>query len=90
VEQITVLDKLTVPRGVVFLPVALQESSGRVFTFLGRGNYLLPSLVDETGALLKNYRVLSIPQHFLIGKDGRIEEVKIGVLSAQQILELIK
>ncbi|PJE51489.1 sporulation protein, partial [candidate division WWE3 bacterium CG10_big_fil_rev_8_21_14_0_10_48_23] len=44
----------------------------------------------ETGALLKNYRVLSIPQHFLIGKDGRIEEVKIGVLSAQQILELIK
>jgi len=89
VEQMAILDKLSIPRGVAFTPVALQESLGRVTSFLGRGGYFLPSLVDENGVLLKDYRVLSIPQHFLVGEDGRIKEVRVGVIGSEELLELV-
>lgn len=90
IDQIAILDEIGETEGVAFLPIAIQESLERTISFLERGKYLTSSLVDETGRILKDYRLLTLPQHILIGEDGRIKAIKTGVLSKEELLEFIR
>ena len=88
-EQIAILDKIEEPENVVLLPIALQESKVHVNSYLAKGGYLINSLVDKNGEILDNYQILALPQHVLIGENGIIKEVKIGVLSEIDLIDLI-
>jgi hypothetical protein len=89
-EQIPLLSSLSDRDDLVILPIALQETRGRVKTYLSRGSYSLRSAVDENGDLGELYRLLSLPQQVLVGKDGRIVDVHVGVLTVKEILVLLE
>ena len=69
-----------------FYVVFLQEKAPAVETFLKRGGYSFPSLIDKTGALAQSYKVLTLPQHFFI-ENGIIRAVEMGVLDEAGLLE---
>jgi thiol-disulfide isomerase/thioredoxin len=88
-EQIAVLDKLDTS-DVVFLSVSVQESLESVASFLRRGGYDKPSLVDEDGKLVESYQIFDIPKHVLVGEDGVIKKVKVGTMAKDEILSFVE
>ena len=73
------------------LTVLLQESQASAETFMKRGNYKFPVLVDRDGQSATNFQVTLLPQHFIIDSQGSIQEIVNGVISQNEALEkLIK
>ena len=67
-------------RGVVFYAVDLREAPDKVATFLTDEKLDIPAIFDRDGAVAKDYLVKGIPQTVLIGKDGTVQVVHIGLL----------
>ncbi|PJC22075.1 hypothetical protein CO059_02920 [candidate division WWE3 bacterium CG_4_9_14_0_2_um_filter_48_10] len=84
-EQAPILSAVA-KKKVSFYVVFLQEKASAVETFLKRGGYSFPSLIDKTGVLAQSYKVLTLPQHFFI-ENGIIRAVEMGVLDEAGLLE---
>lgn len=67
-------------RGVVFYAVDLEESPEDVAQFLKEQQLDIPVLFDSDNAVAKLYKVSGIPQTVLIGKDGTVQVVHVGLL----------
>lgn len=91
-EQMMILHELNdqMPNDTALLVIALQESVSKIETFMKRGSYEFPILIDEDGKLANDYKVTFLPQYFLIDKNGVIQDSRIGVVSLEQALEQLK
>lgn len=72
-------------KGVVFISVNIQEDESIVREFVQKGGYSWTFVIDTTGEVTKNYRVVTIPANFFLDKEGIIRAVKIGAVTKREI-----
>ena len=72
-------------RGLVVLGVFIDEGASDVSSYARRAGLTFPIAVDERSVVADRYRTLGIPTHYFIGADGRIKEVRIGALHADEM-----
>ena len=65
--------------GVKVLAINLMEDKAQVETFAKMQNINIPILLDESGDVAQKYHVSSIPQTVLIGPDGQVKKVFVGL-----------
>lgn len=66
-------------QGVVVFAVNIGEGAGEIKPFMSRLQLNLPVLLDPEGKIAAAYAATAIPQTVLIGKDGRVEAVHVGI-----------
>ena len=66
-------------RGVVFYAVNLGDSAEDVEKFLKEQKLDVPVVLDTDNAVGERYQVDGIPQSVIIGKDGSVQVVHVGV-----------
>ena len=74
-------------RGLVILAIAIGDSPADVKEFLASQGYTLPVLLDGDAEAAFLYRAFFTPTSFLIGRDGTIQDRKVGPFSGWQELE---
>lgn len=74
---------------VALLAVNSQEDRSVVANFLRRGNYNLPVLLDEKGMAGELYKISILPITYFISKDGRVKEIYIGILKAEDLKDKV-
>ena len=72
-------------QGLVVLGVFISESASDVQGYAQRAGLTFPITVDENTIIAGTYRTLGIPTHFFIGADGRIREIRIGAMRADDM-----
>jgi peroxiredoxin len=70
---------------IILLAVNNQEDKSIVSNFIGRGEYGLPVLLDESGKTGELYGISMLPTIFFIDKEGTVKEVYTGILSKEEI-----
>lgn len=71
--------------GVRFIGVALQDTEEASKSFMDEFGWTFAVGPDETGGIMKLYKVFGIPKTFIIAGDGRISYVHSGAIT-QKIL----
>ena len=65
--------------GFEILAVSIDESGAEaVLPFMKKHKLSFPALTDPKGAMKKLYRIIGVPESFIIDKDGIIVEEIIG------------
>ena len=72
---------------VVILGIDIQESAGKVRSFVEGGGYSWTMLLDSTGKIAGMYKVRAIPTSYFIDREGVIKAVSIGGMSRAAIEE---
>jgi peroxiredoxin len=70
-------------QGLVILAPAIGEDSNTVSGYVKRTGLTFTVGVDETTQLAANYRIVGIPTHFFIDKDGVLRVWRIGSMSTK-------
>ena len=65
--------------GVKVFAVNVQEDQAKVQRFLNSRKIDVPVLLDSEGQVAQKYNVVSIPQTVVIGKDGTVRKVFVGL-----------
>jgi cytochrome c biogenesis protein CcmG, thiol:disulfide interchange protein DsbE len=71
--------------GLVVLAVNDDEPVGEVTAFVQELGLTFPILLDPGANVQQLYRVLGYPTSFLVGRDGVIQRVHVGVLTDSQL-----
>ncbi len=66
-------------KGVAFYAVNLQEDKDKITEFLTKQNIKCPVALDKESEVAKLYNVEGIPQSVIIGKDGIVQVVHVGL-----------
>jgi len=69
--------------GLVILAPAIGEDSSTVAGYVKRTDLTFTVGVDETTELAANYRIVGIPTHFFIDRDGVLRVWRIGSMSTK-------
>ena len=75
-------------RGIPELEVVsvyLAEDRETVADFAGRLGLTFAQVPDRDTAIAAKYRVMGVPAHFFIGRDGRIRSIQVGTLTPERI-----
>jgi peroxiredoxin len=72
-------------QGLKVLGVFISETADDVKAYAGRAGLSFPIAVDEATRIAGAYQTLGIPTHFFIGADGRIEQIRIGAMSRDEM-----
>ncbi len=72
-------------QGLQVVAVFISESASDIGGYAQRAGLTFPIAVDQNTLIASTYRTLGIPTHFFIGADGRIREVRIGALHADDM-----
>ena len=72
-------------QGLQVVAVFISESASDIAGYAQRAGLTFPIAVDQNTLIASTYRTLGIPTHFFIGADGRIREVRIGALHADDM-----
>lgn len=88
-EQASLLSSFgnKLPDNTAMLAISLQESLATTQTFMQRGNYSFPIVVDKDGKTATDYNVTVLPHHYFIDSKGVIQEIYTGVLSQEELLK---
>jgi peroxiredoxin len=82
VEEMPSMEKLHIElkdEGFEILAVSIDESGAEaVLPFMKKHKLSFPALTDPKGAVKKLYRIIGVPESFIIDKDGIIVEEIIG------------
>jgi thiol-disulfide isomerase/thioredoxin len=70
-------------QGLVVLAPAIGEDSGTVSGYVKRTDLTFTVGVDETTELAANYRIVGIPTHFFIDREGVLRVWRIGSMSTK-------
>jgi thiol-disulfide isomerase/thioredoxin len=82
VESLPHLDDLykdQSPHGLKVFAVNLQEDKDHVKAFVQKKGWSLPVLLDGDGSVGQKYSTDSIPETVIVGKDGNVKKVFVGV-----------
>lgn len=71
-------------------PYAQDEYKERIEYFIKVNGYTFPTVFDETGDMLKAYRISAFPTTFIIGRDGEIKKIIPGGLTKEMMKNLIE
>ncbi len=66
-------------KGVKVFAVNVAEDKAKVEMFLKSKNVTVPVLLDSKGDAAEKYNVSSLPQTVVIGKDGTVKKVFVGL-----------
>jgi peroxiredoxin len=69
-------------RGVVVVQIYINEDAASVADYAGRIGLAYPKVADTDDQLSSNYRILGIPAHFFIDRDGVLRQLRVGTLDA--------
>lgn len=69
--------------GVRFIGVALQDTPEASGSFIDEFGWSFPVGPDETGEIMRVYKVFGIPKTFIIAKDGRVSYVHSGAITKE-------
>jgi peroxiredoxin len=76
-------------QGLVVLGVFISESSADISSYAQRAGLTFPIAVDQNEVVASRYRTMGIPTHYFIGADGKIQDVRIGALHADDMDRLV-
>lgn len=76
-------------KGLQVVAVFISESASDIAAYAGRAGLTFPITVDQNTVIASTYQTLGIPTHFFIGADGKIREIRIGALHADDIDRLL-
>ena len=68
-------------QGLNVLAVFINDPRADIEGYAGRAGLTFPIIADERAEIGSAYRLLGIPTHVFIGRDGLIKELRIGALS---------
>ncbi len=71
--------------GLVVLAIAIGETSGAVRGYAERTGLTYTIGLDEGTDIAANYRIVGIPTHFFVDRDGVLREWRIGALSKKNM-----
>ena len=75
-------------QGLVVLGVNLDESTVTINNFIRGMNITFPILLDKN-VVRKQYGVYNYPTTFFISRDGRIQDIKVGGMTEEDIEQRI-
>ena len=58
---------------IVFIPVDMMEAKEKVALYFSRMQFGFNALIDENGAVARQYKVVGVPSYFYVGSDGRVK-----------------
>lgn len=76
-------------QGLAVLGVFIDEDATAVADYSRRVGFTFPMVADPNGRIADLYRTYGIPIHFFIGRDGVIQEVRIGRLTPADMEQLV-
>ncbi len=92
-DQLTIFDKyLSQNPDILFKIISInsQEDKSIVSSFIQRGGYQVPTLLDETGEIGELYKVRTLPLTYFLDKEGVIRDVFGDILSEQMLMEKVQ
>lgn len=69
--------------------IAIQDTPEMVNSFMRRGGYSFPILVDRDGILTNEYPIGSLPSHAVTDAEGKTLQSMYGVYSATELEQLL-
>lgn len=88
-ELLSALAELQKNPDLNIVPIAPMESPEKVKAYLKVGGYELSFIPDPDGATLDTLQFSAVPTHYLVNRKGVVKKVVVGVLSKQEILNLL-
>lgn len=92
-DQIKILDvyyqEIEKSKDVTLLTINNQEDKSIALSFISRGKYDLPVLLDEKGETGELYKINILPATYFINLQGRLMEKYIGILNVAEIKEKV-
>jgi peroxiredoxin len=76
--------------GLIAYAVDLAEEKDKVQKFIESTKLTIPVLLDTEGKIAEQYKAEAIPETVLIGKDGKVKQVWIGVTAPEKISKAIE
>ena len=71
--------------GLVVLGVFISELASDIAGYVQRAGLTFPIVVDQNTKIAGAYRIVGIPTHVFIGRDGLVKQVLIGALSRDEM-----
>jgi cytochrome c biogenesis protein CcmG/thiol:disulfide interchange protein DsbE len=78
------------PQGLALLGVFIDEDQAAVKDYATRVGFTFPLVADPQGTIADAYRTYGIPIHFFVGRDGTIQDVRIGRLTPADMEQLVQ
>jgi len=78
------------PQGLALLGVFIDEPESAVVDYARRVGFTFPMVSDPKGQIADLYRTYGIPIHFFVGRDGTIQDVRIGRLTPDDMERLVQ
>jgi cytochrome c biogenesis protein CcmG/thiol:disulfide interchange protein DsbE len=75
--------------GLVFLAPSLGEAVDSVTSYMERADLHYPVGIDSDTQIAANYRVLGIPTHIFVDRDGIIRDMRIGGMSKNTMEKMV-
>lgn len=75
---------------LVVLGVFIEEDDAAVREYAERLGFTFRMVADPQDRIAGGYHLLGIPTHYFIGRDGRVEEVRLGGLHADEMDRLVQ
>lgn len=88
-DQLKILDAYAAKGETPFaiLAISSQEDHSAVTSFVRRGGYRVPVLIDEKGAVGERYKAHILPATYFIDAEGIVRDAAVGVLSAETLVD---
>jgi peroxiredoxin len=77
------------PQGLAILGVFIDEPEADAKAYADRVGFTFPLVSDPQGRIADLYRTYGIPIHFFVGRDGTIQDVRIGRLTPEDMDQAI-
>ena len=71
------------------LAINNQEDATTVNGYIQRKGFSFPVLLDTQAAMLELYQVQGLPTTFIIDRNGQIQHVQVGEITAQQLESIV-
>jgi thiol-disulfide isomerase/thioredoxin len=76
-------------KGLSVFAVNERETESKVRTYLGQQKLDLPVLMDRSGTVGVEYRATSIPLTVVVGRDGNVLRVMVGLHDAEDLKDVL-
>ncbi len=77
-------------RLVKIIAIDSQEEKSVVSSFMRRGGYVVPTLLDARGAVSEEYQIKSTPTTYFLDRDGVIRDADAGLISERMLVDKIE
>jgi peroxiredoxin len=75
--------------GVVVIQVYITEEAATVTEYSNRVGLTYKRIADTDDSIASNYRILGIPSHFFIDRDGVLRQMRVGTLDAATMQSIL-